>query len=134
MSIGSCLCVLFCLMIRRPPRSTLTDTLFPYTTLFRSRDHDSRQSRGDLAGRRPPPHRLVVGFTVGLRADGGLRRGPQRFCPAGAAVLPARLRGGKPHRVRGGGAPARAHRSRRDRKSTRLTSSHYCATRMPSSA
>src|SRR3546814_6864993 len=24
-------------MVRRPPRSTLTDTLFPYTTLFRSR-------------------------------------------------------------------------------------------------
>src|SRR3546814_12576483 len=29
-------CILFFLMIRRPPRSTLTDTLFPYTTLFRS--------------------------------------------------------------------------------------------------
>src|SRR3546814_14013534 len=28
----------FFLMIRRPPRSTRTDTLFPYTTLFRSRD------------------------------------------------------------------------------------------------
>src|SRR3546814_6311089 len=28
--------VIFLLMIRRPPRSTLTDTLFPYTTLFRS--------------------------------------------------------------------------------------------------
>src|SRR3546814_13331311 len=27
----------FCLMIRRPPRSTRNDTLFPYTTLFRSR-------------------------------------------------------------------------------------------------
>src|SRR3546814_7014268 len=27
---------LFFLMIRRPPRSTRTDTLFPYTTLFRS--------------------------------------------------------------------------------------------------
>src|SRR3546814_6757018 len=27
---------LFCLIIRRPPRSTRTDTLFPYTTLFRS--------------------------------------------------------------------------------------------------
>src|SRR3546814_2711990 len=27
-----------CLMIRRPPRSTRTDTLFPYTTLFRSFD------------------------------------------------------------------------------------------------
>src|SRR3546814_4795675 len=31
----------FFLMIRRPPRSTRTDTLFPYTTLFRSFDrHD----------------------------------------------------------------------------------------------
>src|SRR3546814_19889025 len=29
--------VFFVLMIRRPPRSTRTDTLFPYTTLFRSR-------------------------------------------------------------------------------------------------
>src|SRR3546814_6156538 len=29
----------FVLMIRRPPRSTRTDTLFPYTTLFRSRLH-----------------------------------------------------------------------------------------------
>src|SRR3546814_10428949 len=28
----------FFLMIRRPPRSTRTDTLFPYTTLFRSLD------------------------------------------------------------------------------------------------
>src|SRR3546814_10054564 len=28
-------------MIRRPPRSTRTDTLFPYTTLFRSRDGDT---------------------------------------------------------------------------------------------
>src|SRR3546814_1551121 len=28
--------MLFFLMIRRPPRSTSTDTLFPYTTLFRS--------------------------------------------------------------------------------------------------
>src|SRR3546814_10227204 len=30
------LCVMFFLMIRRPPRSTRTDTLLPYTTLFRS--------------------------------------------------------------------------------------------------
>src|SRR3546814_390557 len=28
--------IVFVLMIRRPPRSTRTDTLFPYTTLFRS--------------------------------------------------------------------------------------------------
>src|SRR3546814_10772091 len=32
----SSLFVFFFLMIRRPPRSTRTDTLFPYTTLFRS--------------------------------------------------------------------------------------------------
>src|SRR3546814_6436996 len=30
------MCVFCVLMIRRPPRSTRTDTLFPYTTLFRS--------------------------------------------------------------------------------------------------
>src|SRR3546814_19000501 len=30
------LCYVFFLMIRRPPRSTRTDTLFPYTTRFRS--------------------------------------------------------------------------------------------------
>src|SRR3546814_9476802 len=34
-------------MIRRPPRSTRTDTLFPYTTLFRSRN--LRHSMIDLA-------------------------------------------------------------------------------------
>src|SRR3546814_15893665 len=35
-------------MIRRPPRSTRTDTLFPYTTLFRSgrRDESDRQRQG----------------------------------------------------------------------------------------
>src|SRR3546814_19251574 len=44
--VCSCFCVImtryltfvFFLMIRRPPRSTRTDTLFPYTTLFRSVD------------------------------------------------------------------------------------------------
>src|SRR3546814_1159121 len=35
-------------MIRRPPRSTRTDTLFPYTTLFRSRQLLSRQQWFDL--------------------------------------------------------------------------------------
>src|SRR3546814_10409677 len=30
-------------MIRRPPRSTRTDTLFPYTTLFRSKGHRDRR-------------------------------------------------------------------------------------------
>src|SRR3546814_17820070 len=35
-SIYHIIFVFFFLMIRRPPRSTRTDTLFPYTTLFRS--------------------------------------------------------------------------------------------------
>src|SRR3546814_15548360 len=35
----------FFLMIRRPPRSTRTDTLFPYTTLFRSRPGNPRHHR-----------------------------------------------------------------------------------------
>src|SRR3546814_5345169 len=34
--MSSLIAILFFLMIRRPPRSTRTDTLFPYTTLFRS--------------------------------------------------------------------------------------------------
>src|SRR3546814_8086272 len=61
------LCFTFCfffLMIRRPPRSTRTDTLFPYTTLFRSQrcvlHHALRRAarrrrcaggRGGIAGR-----------------------------------------------------------------------------------
>src|SRR3546814_14699431 len=38
-------------MIRRPPRSTRTDTLFPYTTLFRSEEDRDEQDRdrADLA-------------------------------------------------------------------------------------
>src|SRR3546814_7898524 len=38
-------------MIRRPPRSTLTATLFPYTTLFRSGRHDVRRHRPGRAAR-----------------------------------------------------------------------------------
>src|SRR3546814_10481026 len=42
------LCVLcFLLMIRRPPRSTRTDTLFPYTTLFRSLGDIDQGAAGD---------------------------------------------------------------------------------------
>src|SRR3546814_11520139 len=43
-------------MIRRPPRSTRTDTLFPYTTLFRS-DH---ARKGDDAARRAHPFQPVL--------------------------------------------------------------------------
>src|SRR3546814_5174685 len=43
-------------MIRRPPRSTRTDTLFPYTTLFRSPDEFRVVSRAPLT--LPPDYNL----------------------------------------------------------------------------
>src|SRR3546814_6779673 len=58
-------------MIRRPPRSTRTDTLFPYTTLFRSHDgvvldvHDHVGIGIDQAR-----HVLGVGFGVVLTGRG----------------------------------------------------------------
>src|SRR3546814_6308784 len=42
---GYCDFFFFFLMIRRPPRSTRTDTLFPYTTLFRSSASGARNRR-----------------------------------------------------------------------------------------
>src|SRR3546814_9565425 len=39
----------FCLMIRRPPRSTRTDTLFPDTTLFRSAQRAQQHADRQLA-------------------------------------------------------------------------------------
>src|SRR3546814_9021146 len=39
-------------MIRRPPRSTRTDTLFPYTTLFRSQSRHRHVLSNNVAGRR----------------------------------------------------------------------------------
>src|SRR3546814_11155918 len=49
-------CFFFFLMIRRPPRSTRTDTLFPYTTLFRSFPCRRKSSSGDGEQQ---PRRLV---------------------------------------------------------------------------
>src|SRR3546814_2622042 len=43
---------LFFVMIRRPPRSTRTDTLFPYTTLFRSGAAQLAEHEVAVAGRR----------------------------------------------------------------------------------
>src|SRR3546814_14299421 len=51
--------IFFFLMIRRPPRSTRTDTLFPYTTLFRSwkeRPFKLRADGSDL------PLTALIGF------------------------------------------------------------------------
>src|SRR3546814_5008965 len=55
-------------MIRRPPRSTRTDTLFPYTTLFRS--------RGLV-----PPCRCVLQWRLSTRAIFPTRRQERKKAP-----------------------------------------------------
>src|SRR3546814_17708372 len=82
-------------MIRRPPRSTRTYTLVPYTTLFRSLDHPLvRHARGlvqavdvlrDHAGRLAAPHELGEGEVAAVRP-----RRPHR--PVDRELAPPRLR------------------------------------------
>src|SRR3546814_17850119 len=48
-------------MIRRPPRSTRTDTLFPYTTLFRSAPRPATWQNTRLVGRPSPTSRSSPG-------------------------------------------------------------------------
>src|SRR3546814_14892134 len=53
-------------MIRRPPRSTRTDTLFPYTTLFRSPPPDAPAAPGAAtADMEPSARRILLGRVHG---------------------------------------------------------------------
>src|SRR3546814_16905042 len=56
------LCFFFFLMIRRPPRSTRTDTLFPYTTLFRSGPSPSRRGHAQYQSANWAGGRAVIGM------------------------------------------------------------------------
>src|SRR3546814_8083072 len=56
----------FFLLIRRPPRSTRTDTLFPYTTLFRSIAMSLPSESRPEADVEAPPEQ-IVGHGVGVR-------------------------------------------------------------------
>src|SRR3546814_332780 len=115
-------CVVFVfLMIRRPPRSTRTDTLFPYTTLFRS---FGARARDAFAAR----------ASEGL-AQGGLTEFPAEPIPesvpgaGGVPAYPALHDHGDSVSldVHADRDQARRHHPRgvyRDRKSTRLNSSH----------
>src|SRR3546814_2749938 len=71
-------CVFFFFMIRRPPRSTRTDTLFPYTTLFRSAggradEAEDFQDAQGLAHARPPDSELGRELALGSEAVAGSR-------------------------------------------------------------
>src|SRR3546814_20845382 len=62
-------------MIRRPPRSTRTDTLFPYTTLFRSGagvplQHVTRQEQQDLIAPEDASLRIDEAEAVAVAVEG----------------------------------------------------------------
>src|SRR3546814_12834287 len=70
-------------MIRRPPRSTRTDTLFPYTTLFRSKQRRALQPFLRKAMKLPAKSALVAELLV--RPDDS----PLRMNGSGLLVLNA---------------------------------------------
>src|SRR3546814_19871263 len=137
-------------MFRRPPNTTRTDSLLPYTPRLRSIVCRLRIAAGDGFGHQLGRLGLCLGLTLarlGVAERGfapalGLQYlalllalGAQDFRrphPFGLENVGALLALGlhlPRHRVRNiGGRPDI------DRKSTRLNSSHYCASRMPSSA
>src|SRR3546814_6998247 len=82
-------------MIRRPPRSTRTDTLFPYTTLFRSRDRTAVRDRGARRTAFDQTRRRVeiigggdarTGTRDGAAVDDGRRRAEDRHPGIGRRV------------------------------------------------
>src|SRR3546814_5164230 len=67
-------------MIRRPPRSTRTDTLFPYTTLFRSECRFAgKAAQHPGVGIEHLAENVKIGdtFSLGMRADGGNESAPE---------------------------------------------------------
>src|SRR3546814_7796156 len=83
MALCVCLLFVFFLMIRRPPRSTRTDTLFPYTTLFRAPYRGGRGPGGDRrrAAREIHQHRRDA------RRDRALKRAQGASASSGSTVL-----------------------------------------------
>src|SRR3546814_5701538 len=130
-------------MIRRPPRSTRTDTLFPYTTLFRSPGCwpaiIRRRSRSPF----PRSKQFACGFAGGVKPDGQapmLSRhsdqpvqydivtphlGGRRY-NRGKEIM-KKLLSGTVAAIALIATPAVAQTNVRDRKNTRLNSSTDCA-------
>src|SRR3546814_2412736 len=144
-------------MIRRPPRSTRSDTLFPYTTLFRSlaarqllAQHD-RAFAAQHGAAGVGQAQAAVAFGVDVEQAGGDQL-PEHAAPGARVEVVADAERGEAvvteladslvvraamdvHQVREAEALAAAvHAAQRllrgqDRKSTRLNSSHQCAQR-----
>src|SRR3546814_15848238 len=72
--------LIFFLMIRRTPRSTRNDTLFPYTTLFRSERNSGQGALPAAAGRLQDPE---AGRLRGGTAEDRVRKGPARRIDTG---------------------------------------------------
>src|SRR3546814_4777748 len=71
-------------MIRRPPRSTRTDTLFPYTTLFRSRGVNGAQGRNRTTDTMIFSHVLYQLSYLGTRGAVGMGRPKRPPAPSAA--------------------------------------------------
>src|SRR3546814_19679634 len=79
MDLISSLLFFFFLMIRRPQRSTRTDTLFPYTTLFRSQPRwfDARwRRRRVFQGREAPRYLQLMQLWIDVPSSQRLQREP----------------------------------------------------------
>src|SRR3546814_11898890 len=73
----------FFLMIRRPPRSTRTDTLFPYTTLFRSECGGCHDERHVTVPALPGAGLAMVQPEIVLGAQEAFLDGPAQACGYG---------------------------------------------------
>src|SRR3546814_14691228 len=87
-------------MIRRPPRSTLTVTLFPYTTLFRSECGSdapvkvtSARSVARLTLTPLTPGSLAIAFSTWPTHEAQVMPATARFSRSGSATGPPRFRG-----------------------------------------
>src|SRR3546814_1164428 len=122
-------------MIRRPPRSTRTDTLFPYTTLFRSAGDDDdlfglRHEEGGILGTAALPRAVDRGVAA-ARACAVAAEAARDHADEAAVhrathdvrqdrARRAHQRAGDDHRGVVKREPHRRRRPARDRKSTRL--------------
>src|SRR3546814_12484862 len=106
-------------MRRRPPRSTRTDPLFPYTTLFRSDDEAQPIAADKLPADLLAPSQPATSTTLPPSDTKPVTIYLLRGTSDGAVLVPVQREVAEPDR-----AGARIEALLRDRKSTRLNSSH----------